>query len=208
MILNDFEIVLADDVTFEYGSEEDLIDGAKVEVEGTINATGQLVVNEVKFKIESDIEIKAPLDALPTQDADSGEWTISLLGREILVAEQTQLEDASKLDDTYFDISDVAENEWLEAKVYESDAADFIAVRIEREDASDLVEIEGPLSAITADVLTVAGFAVIVDDQTIVPEGETLASLLDTLEPGVSVVEVEGTWSEGSITAFELQLED
>ena len=208
LILNDFEIVLADDVTFEYGSEEDLIDGAKVEVEGTINATGQLVVNEVKFKIESDIEIKAPLDALPTQDADSGEWTISLLGREILVAEQTQLEDASKLDDTYFDISDVAENEWLEAKVYESDAADFIAVRIEREDASDFVEIEGPLSAITADVLTVAGFAVIVDDQTIVPEGETLASLLDTLEPGVSVVEVEGTWSEGSITAFELQLED
>jgi len=208
LILNDFEIVLADDVTFEYGSEEDLIDGAKVEVEGTINATGQLVVNEVKFKIESDIEIKAPLDALPTQDADSGEWTISLLGREILVAEQTQLEDASKLDDTYFDISDVAENEWLEAKVYESDAADFIAVRIEREDASDFVEIEGPLSAITADVLAVAGFAVIVDDQTIVPEGETLASLLDTLEPGVSVVEVEGTWSEGSITAFELQLED
>jgi len=118
------------------------------------------------------------------------------------------LEDASKLDDTYFDISDVAENEWLEAKVYESDAADFIAVRIEREDASDFVEIEGPLSAITADVLAVAGFAVIVDDQTIVPEGETLASLLDTLEPGVSVVAVVGTWSEGSITAFELQLED
>ena len=208
LILNDFEIVLADDVTFEYGSEEDLIDGAKVEVEGTINATGQLVENEVKFKIESDIEIKAPLNALPTQDADSGEWTISLLGREILVTEQTQFEDASEIDDTYFDISDVAENAWLEAKVYESDAADFIAVRIEREDASDLVEIEGPLSAITADVLTVAGFAVIVDDQTIVPEGETLASLLDTLEPGVSVVEVEGTWSEGSITAFELQLED
>ena len=207
-MLNDFEIVLADDVTFEYGSEEALVDGAKVEVEGALNAAGQLVVNEVKFKIESEIEITAPLDALPAEDAESGEWTISLLGREIRVTEQTQFEDASEIDDTYFDITDIAENEWLEVKVYESDTGDFIAVRIEREDESDLVEIEGPLSAITADVLTIAGFAVIVGAETSVPDGETLASLLEALEPGVSVLEVEGIWSEGSMTAFELELED
>ena len=208
LMLNDFTITLADNVEYEYGTSEDLVDGAKVEVEGTINAAGELVVNEVKFKIESDIEIKAPLDAIPTQDADSGEWHISLLGRNILVTDQTQFEDSSEIEDTYFNITDIAENDWLEVKVFENDTGDFIAVRIEREDASDLVEIEGPLSAIAGDELTVAGFTVIVDVQTSVPEGQTLESFLDSLEPGASEVEVEGMWSEGTIMAFELELDD
>lgn len=208
LMLNDFEIVLADNVEYEHGSADDLVDGAKVEVEGMLNADGQLIVSEVKFKIGSSIEIEAPLDGAPEQDADSGGWSVSLLGRSILITDETQFEDSSEMDQTFFDVEDLAAGDWLEVKVFENDNGEFVAVSVEREDDSDTVELEGLLRTIAGDLLTIAGFEVIVDDQTIVPEGFTLSSFIESLEPGVSELEVEGEWLEGSIVAREIMFED
>ena len=65
LMLNDVEIILANDVTYEYGTAQDLVDGVKIEVEGSLNANRQLVVDEVKFKVESSAEVKAPIDGAP-----------------------------------------------------------------------------------------------------------------------------------------------
>lgn len=208
LTLNGFEIVLAANVDYERGSEDDLIDGAKVEVEGSINAAGQLVVDEVKFKVASDSEITASLDSLPMQDAASNEWTISLLDRSIKVTDQTQFEDNSDTDETYFDLADLVEGEWLEVKLFQDGQGELVALRIERENPQELVELEGTVSDLDDQTLTIAGFTVVLDDQTDLPVGSTLDDFVSSLEVGVSRVEVEGVWSEGQIVAYEIELED
>jgi hypothetical protein len=207
IMLNDFEIVLADNVTYEYGSSDDLIDGARVEVEGTLNAASQLVVNEVKFKVESDIEIKAPIEGLPSQ-SDTGIWSISMLGRPITINDRTQFEDESEIGETYFSIEDITDGQWLEVKAFEDDEGNLIASRIEREDASDTVEIEGVFSMADGDVLTVAGFSIIVDGQTSLPSGLDLAAFMDSLVAGSTELEVEGLLSDGAILALDIEIED
>lgn len=211
LTVNDVVIILAERVQFERGSSDDLVDGARIEVEGMLDANGALLVDEVKFKFESEIELKAALDDAPIQDADTGEWTISILGLTLTVIDTTQFEDSSATDETYFDITDLVSGDWLEVKAYKNDMGELVVTRIEREDASDVVEIEAELEAIDGNTLTLLGLDILVDSETQLPdEYADVAGFLDPAQ-GVQAgteLEIEGIFMDGSIIALSIELDD
>ncbi|MEQ9450235.1 MAG: DUF5666 domain-containing protein [Pseudomonadales bacterium] len=205
--VNGTPIVLASDATFEQGTADDFVDGARVEVEGYLDENGSLLVDEVSFDIESSIEIKAMLDAAP------GESTIVLLGIDFYVSDTTQMEDDSSADDTYFNLADLMMGDWVEIQAAQAADGTYHAMRIEKEDQQDFVSIEAEIEAVEAESLVLVGITILLNAETQLPAGLTdIAELMAALQVG-DEVEVEGVVQEAEqggveIVASSLSLDD
>ncbi len=189
LVVGDVTFLLGPDVTFEHGSVLSFGENVKVEVEGELDALGNLVVHEIEFKIETNIEVEAPVDAINGN-------VITVLGLNFTVTDTTQYEDSSTLDETFFHLSGVMPGDWVEIKAFQdATTGGLVAVRIEREDAGDEVELKAPLDGRTGNVLTLLGIDVITSANTVLDEDSEFASVdafLNNVSVG-TVIEVEGT---------------
>ena len=78
-------IVTTDQTKFINGQTADLIDGRKIEAQGTIDANGTLLASQIKF-IKGSVEI----DSFPDSAANSTTLTFPMLGISVKVNAQTQ----------------------------------------------------------------------------------------------------------------------
>lgn len=185
--VNGTRFTLAPEVTYQYGNDSDLVDGRRVELEGRVRASGSLEVYEVKFRLASTVELTAPLNG-PASDG-----VISILGLDITVTEATQFEDDSETNETYFDLTDLVEFDWVEIKAYRNQQGNLIATRIQREDPDETVEIEAAFSETSADrIILDIGLQVVVTDNTRLPNGfDSRSAFFDVLVQGQEL-EIEG----------------
>lgn len=217
------DVRIAEDAEFEDGTREDLVVGARVEVEGEVSAEGVLIADEVEFEEDVDSEFEGLVESI---DLDSG--TFTLLGITVRVSAETQFEDDSDLDLRTFSLADLMVGDFVEVRGALAEGT-LDAIRVERDDededetsgegegSSGGMEpggetspdflVEGILEALTADSITVDGLTFAIDAETEfelngeIVEFETFAG---NVSPG-DEVEVDGiVLEDGSLLADDV----
>jgi len=193
---------------FENGSSTDLALDVKVKVEGELNDKGVLVAEEVKFKIRDDIEIEALVDSV-----DAANGTITLLGITVQINNFTQMEDDEDEDNSNFNLSSISAGDFVEIKGYLDSDGNVIASKLEREDDEDEgeVELKGPLDSVSEPNFVILGVTIQTssdtDFESIEGSSNDSTGVFETVNIG-DIVEVEGTFADGILTAEEVELEE
>lgn len=132
--------------------QAELLEGTKIEVEGTL-VNGVLVAREVEFRESGEIRLE---DRVLNNPSNSTFTTY--LGIEVRVTDNTLFKD-DRDDDTYFDASDLVENDFVEVRgSWDPDAEQVVATRVEREEPEDGCTLRGAVNAvdsISVQILTV-----------------------------------------------------
>lgn len=193
--LNGQPIVLTDQTEFEHGTLADIALDAKLKVEGSVDADGRLVAEQVKFRESATIEMEARLEAV-----DTAAGTVTVMGRSIQVNAQTLIRDSQDENGLtpvrYFSLKDLNPQDWVEIHVYEDPASGaLVAVRLERDDDHGGPEaLEGTVEdASVSGQMTVAGITVDITG-------------VSGFTPAVGAeVEVKGTYDgSGTLVASEV----
>ena len=191
-------IIITNATSIEHGNAGDIAAGIYLEVEGELNADGELLADEIELGIDDDTGMQGTLEAV-----NDPPGSVTLFGETIHVTASTLLIDKQDeeglLPEHFFGLEDLNSGDYVEIDAYlEPDSGKLIAVKLERDDDNgDEDEIEGPVESIPdAGTLVIAGVTVDVS-------GIAL--------PAIAVgdeVEVVGSYSSGTstftATAFEL----
>ncbi|ABC30906.1 conserved hypothetical protein [Hahella chejuensis KCTC 2396] len=143
---------------FRRGQKQDLADGVRIEAEGTIDAGGVLQAQTITFKKANDMHIEASVDSV----SETAKQVV-VLGVAFSINELTAFDDRSEAHQPYFGLDDIRSGDRLSVRAA-SGTAPLTASRIERLRADDSVTVEGPVTAISGEVLSILGVAVDISD--------------------------------------------
>lgn len=189
---------------FEDGSRADLALDRKVEVEGSVNAAGILVAEEIEFKREGVIRIGGLVEDV---QADN----LTVLGLQVFTNVGTEFDDDSDLDIESFDLGDVNVGDYVEIRAFDDSAnSRLVATRLERDDDEDEVFLRGVVESVNdpefailgVTIQTNAGTEFQAEDDSVISAGAFFGQALGR------VVEADGVLSGGVIIADEVELED
>jgi len=127
-------VIITMATSFEHGNPGDIMPGVYLEVEGELNAEGELVADEIELAIEDDIEIQGTVEAV-----NDPPGSVTLLGEIIHVNASTLLidkqDEAGLLPEHFFGLDDLNSGDYLEIDAYlDPDSGELIAVKLERDD--------------------------------------------------------------------------
>jgi Domain of unknown function (DUF5666) len=150
-------VVVGTNTVFRNGAANDLINDRKIEVEGTINAAGELAASTISF-VKGSVKIEALTDA----PADATARTVAVLGISVKANALTEFKDG-------LDLNTLAAAEPLKILGYRIGSQAIIATRIERlSGGSGTTRLEGPLQATSKPnaTLTILGVPIQTDRAT------------------------------------------
>ena len=173
------------------GVAGDLKLDAKVEIEGQLDVAGVLVADRVIFKLESTLEIQAPVDAVDTTAS-----TVTALGLVFTVNADTRKED-SVTGNHFFSLADVHAGDYLEVAGYPdtANAGKWIATKLELRTTRAKVSIEGLAEQLLSPDFSVGGIAVSTTLSTTFKDGNTTLTQEEFFALTGKRVDVEGTWT-------------
>ena len=145
---------------YQGGVAANLALGANVEVEGGFDANARLIASRIEFRRESNVEISALVDSV---NVTAG--SLVVLGVTVRTNALTRFEDHSDADLPRFSLADLRAGDYVELSAYD-DGGGLLASLLERDDADDRLEVEGPASAVAAPEFTIAGIRITTNDQT------------------------------------------
>jgi mono/diheme cytochrome c family protein len=186
------------------GTASDLKLNVKVEVEGKLDSTDTLVATKVVFKRQSSLRLSAKVESV-----DVAGGTFRALGVTIVVSSTTRKEDHES-DDHFFNLDDLRVGDWVEVGGYPDPAGTgrLIAMKLERDEAEDEVELRGPASDIATTSLKVFGVSVELLPGTEFEDEDTRISVSEFLARAVGqIVDVEGSWNGTSLLASKAEIE-
>jgi mono/diheme cytochrome c family protein len=186
------------------GTADDLELNVKVEVEGKLDANDTLVAAKVAFKRQSSLRMAATVESV---DAAGG--TFRALGVTVVVSASTRKEDHES-DDHFFSLDDLRVGDWVEVGGYADPTGSgrLIAMRLERDEADDEVELRGPASDLASTSLKVFGVSVELLPGTEFEDEDTSISASQFLARAVGqIVDVEGSWNGTSLLADKVEIE-
>ena len=132
-------------VQFEPNQPALVVDGARVEVEGTL-VNGTLNATKVKIS-DGDARVHAQI---PPGGIDAAAGTVTLLGITIRADASTQFED-DLLNNPNPSLADFVAGDFLEVRGIEDGAGGILATEISREDDADDVRLRGRVTAFDGD---------------------------------------------------------
>ena len=195
---------------FLFGTPDNIVVGARLEVEGFIDGSSELDAVKVKFE-DNDARILASVD-FGGVNVEAG--TVTLLGIPVTITGETDLED--KRDDVSpFSLSDIQGGDYLEIRGFIGTNGAVVATELRRDDNDSKVEIRAPASQKDplAGTVTVLGITVNTsggtqfrgfDDQPI-----STSQFFDAIVEGLTVVQAKwDPFTDVSAPARELELED
>ncbi|RUO76493.1 DUF5666 domain-containing protein [Pseudidiomarina taiwanensis] len=186
---------LSQNLSFEHGSEADIVIGAVVELKLTFtNGTPQVVRIEFKHRDYNDGKVKGVITAL-----DTTQKSLEINGITYYATSTTRYEDD---DDQYISFNSLQINDFVEL-VYQFDGINNLILRLELEDDQDRfgeTEIKGSVSAVSETEFTVAGLVIPYVDQAAYIVNDVRVSKADFIAAmAVSVyVEVEGMFDSSN----------
>ena len=201
------QVTTTPNTIFVGGNSADLKTDARVEVEGTLDASGtMLVADKVIFKLESTLKLSAAVE-----DVNAGGGTLKVLGITFIVTADTRKED-DRSDNHFFSLADVIGGDWVEMSGYPDPAGsgNMIATKLERHSPESVVELQGSADQLDLVNLTfkIAGVSVGTTLSTEFKDGDTLISSTEFYAGAAGQqVEVEGSWSTPLLTATKAQIE-
>lgn len=149
------QVVNASSATIRNGTAADILNGVRVEVEGSM-ASGILVARVVIIKLQTNVRVEAGMQA-----KDAALATITLLGRAIKVTAETRLTDRLGNVNQPAAITLAALNvgDRLEVLAYKDGSANLVATQVERTAADQRVVVKGPAdSKVPVTAIRLAGF--------------------------------------------------
>jgi len=148
--IDDPDIIVINGVTIEVTDASSLVAhiGVKVEVKGSFNSDGILVINETEVEVENSIRTE---DRITSIDTTAGSFT-TRLGLVITPTADSRVEDEVGADGDQLSpaefISRLVNDDYIEARGYPDGAGGVIWTRIEREDEDGRqCELRGPVEA-------------------------------------------------------------
>lgn len=191
---------------YRNGTSADLANNVKVEVEGSLDSSGNLVATVITFEHNGDIELQGP-----AANVDATAGTLTVLGVQITVSSSTRVEDHGPSSMLMFNLSNVSAGDTVHVRGYESPAGGgmLVATRLERQPSSSTIIVKGPFTAGTSPDFTVLGIMVDASAAT-VSDGHggnlTLAAFL--AQAAGHEVRVEGTLSGATVMATHISIDD
>jgi len=189
---------------YEGGSAADLVLGANVEVEGGFAADARLVAARIEFRRESEVELAALVDSV-----NVAAGRLEVLGMTVRTNALTRFEDHSDADLPRFSLADLRSGDYVELSAYD-DGGGLVASLLERDDADDRIEIEGPADAVAAPDFTIAGIRITTNDQTEFRnnDGGSISAATFFAAAAGREVKVRGTLVGNTVLAERAELED
>jgi len=195
---------------FLFGTLNNIVAGARLEVEGVISSSDVLEASKVKFE-DNDARIQANIDFGGVNPEDG---TVTILDIPVTVTDETDKED--KRDGVSpFSPGDMQAGDYLEIRGFIGANGAFVATELRRDDDDSKVEIRAPASQKDplAGTVTVMGLTVNTsgstqfrgfDDQPI-----SASQFFDAVVEGLTVVQARwDPFTDVSAPARELELED
>ena len=198
---------------YENGDSASLAVGVKVEAEGTVNASGVLLADEIEIEQSEAARIEGNIEAI-----DTSQGTITALGVTIHIQTFTELEDNSALGLDPLTLADLGIGDRIEMRGY-LDNDQLIATEAEREDFDDRSRLRGPVAGEvepgasnlgSVDILgvTVSGESGITEYRDANDAPVTQAAFHAAVDLSTFVEAEWDVFSATSVTADELSLED
>lgn len=206
--VGDETVTTTSSTQYNNGTAADLADNVKVEVEGTLDTSGNLVATVITFEHNGDIELEGPAESV---DATAG--TLTVLGVPITVSpNSTRFEDDSESAMAMFNLSNVSNGDMVRVRGYESPAGSgkVVATRLERvPSTSTTVEEKGPFTAGTSPDFTILGITIDASTATISDgHGGTLTLAAFLTQAVGHEVRVQGTLSGMTVMATFISIDD
>ena len=210
--VNGIPVSIQPDAEFSGGDAGDLIVGAIVEVEGSWSGSG-ILADEVEFEQEDNIGIDAQITAITATNLTLNEGTISALGLNLVSNTSTRYEDDSEADEPFFGLDDLAVNDYVELRGYQSDNT-LVLTEVTRIDLELPLEValRGPVTGTTPNTsLTILEVPVDVSTSEFEDDSDNsvgASAFFSAITIGSTIVEVVGSYDGSLITATETELED
>ena len=190
-------IIITDSTSIEHGNAGDIMVGVYLEVEGELNAEGELLADEIELGIDDDTGMQGTLEAV-----NDPPGSVTLFGETIHVTASTLLIDKQDeeglLPVHFFGLDDLNSGDYVEVDAYhEPGSGKLIAVKLERDDDNgDEDELEGTVESIPdGNSLVIAGVTV-----------DVSGIVLPAVSAG-DEVEVVGNYSSGASAFIATALE-
>jgi len=189
---------------YQGGGAANLALGANVEVEGGFDANARLIASRIEFRRESNVEISALVDSV---NVTAG--SLVVLGVTVRTNALTRFEDHSDADLPRFSLADLRAGDYVELSAYD-DGGGLLASLLERDDADDRLEVEGPASAVAAPEFTIAGIRITTNDQTEFRnnDGGSISAASFFAAAAGREVKVRGALVGNTVLADQAELED
>lgn len=195
---------------FLFGTSDNIVAGARLEVEGTVDDNGILSASKVKFE-DNDARLQAQVDS---NGVNTVAGTITLLGIPVSITSETQMAD-KRDNNSSLSLSNIQDGDYLEIHGFIGANNLFVASELIRDKNDSKVEIRGPASAkdSTAGTVTILGLTLNtssvtefqgMDDQLI-----AASQFFDSIIAGLTVVKAK--WdplTDISQPVKEMELED
>lgn len=187
---------------FENGSSADLALDAKLEVEGSFNASGILVADKIELKPRGNIRIESLVQAVSATE-------LTLLGVTVGVSSSTRFEDKSSANLEPFNLSNVSVGDYVEIRGF-LDGMNVVATLLEREDFVGEVSVRGVVDTANDPDFTILGILIQTNGNTEFEGADGLpidSAAFFSQVPGITV-EAEGTLLNSGIVADEVDIEN
>jgi len=127
-------IIITKSTEFEHGNAGDISIGISLEVEGELNAAGELLADEIELKLHDDIEMEGNLE-----EVNNPPGTVTLLGETILITTSTLLlderDEGGLVPEHFFGLDYLNSGDYVEIDAYlEPDSGKLVAIKLERDD--------------------------------------------------------------------------
>ncbi|OZG75310.1 hypothetical protein BTA51_02685 [Hahella sp. CCB-MM4] len=147
-------IVNASDADFSNGSESDLANGIRLEIEGEIDTDGVLQASKVTIKSNPKNKLRAEASNINTTA-----HTLTLLGVTVETNSTTIFQDTGTGRLRFFTFEDIEEGDWIDVQGNFQGGTVSVS-RLTRRQSSSGVLVKGTVTAKTADTLTVMGITI------------------------------------------------
>lgn len=188
---------------YQNGTSADLGINRKIEVEGSINASGAIVAESIEFRASGALRVEAQVETV-----QAGQLT--LLGIDIRVNDATRYEDSSDLDLENFGFSDIFVGDYLEVRGYE-DQDGFVATQIDRDEFRGDIAVRGFVENVADPDFVILGVTVATSAATTFTDNDGSTNLTPAEFFGQAdgrLVEGSGSLNGAIINADEVEFED
>ncbi len=153
--VNGLSVTTTASTVFEDGDIGQLAAGVSIELEGTANASGVIVAEEIEFLDDALVRVEGVVT-----DVDVTAGTVTALGVTFEVRASTELED-DEGDVEPFTLANLMNGDYVEIRGFPSGSA-VVAVELERESADTEAKLRGPLTGFdqVAETVEIQGVAV------------------------------------------------
>jgi len=174
----------------------------RVEVEGSFDASGDLVATSVVATPEGAGLVRGTVASLPTPTS------VMVDGVTVVTSAATELEDNSSQMLRPFTFSDLNVGDYIEARGTMGSGATLDATLLIREPPAALAYLQGTAASVNSPTLTILGIAVTTTAATQfgIADGGALTAAQFFAQAPNATVKVAGTFASGSFTATQAQI--